>query len=129
MRHPTEGTLRRLLDEPAGVADADREHVAGCPTCLAGLAAAREDAAAAAAALDLELAVDVEAGWERFWRAAAAAGRRGAVPARAPRRRPLLRSPLAAAVAVVVLLAGAGAVAAADLLEIFRTTQVAPVRV
>ena len=31
MRHPTEGVLRRLLDEPAGVADADRQHVAGCP--------------------------------------------------------------------------------------------------
>ena len=29
MRHPTEGLLRRLVDEPAGVADADREHVAG----------------------------------------------------------------------------------------------------
>ena len=51
MRHPTDGVLRRLLDEPAGVADADREHVAGCPQCLAGLAAAREDAALAGAAL------------------------------------------------------------------------------
>jgi hypothetical protein len=29
MRHPTEGVLRRLLDEPAGVADSDREHVTG----------------------------------------------------------------------------------------------------
>ena len=28
MRHPTEGVLRRLVDEPAGVADADRAHVA-----------------------------------------------------------------------------------------------------
>ena len=51
MRHPTDGMLRRLLDEPAGVADADREHVAGCPQCLAGLAAAREDAALVGAAL------------------------------------------------------------------------------
>ena len=31
MRHPTEGVLRRLVDEPAGVADADRAHVADCP--------------------------------------------------------------------------------------------------
>lgn len=46
MRHPTEGTLRRLVDEPAGVTDADREHVAGCPVCLSGLAAAQEDAVA-----------------------------------------------------------------------------------
>ena len=35
MRHPSEGVLRRLVDEPAGVTDADRAHVAGCPTCLA----------------------------------------------------------------------------------------------
>ncbi len=41
MRHPNDGTLRRLVDEPAGVADADREHVAGCPVCLSGLAAAQ----------------------------------------------------------------------------------------
>lgn len=37
MRHPTEGALRRLVDEPAGVADADREHVAGCAVCLSEL--------------------------------------------------------------------------------------------
>ena len=41
MRHPTEGVLRRLLDEPAGVSDPDREHVAGCPQCLGELAAMR----------------------------------------------------------------------------------------
>ncbi len=55
MRHPTDGTLRRLMDEPAGVADADREHAAGCPVCLSRLAAAQEDAAAAGAALDVDL--------------------------------------------------------------------------
>ena len=42
MRHPTEGALRRLVDEPAGVADSDREHVAGCEQCLNRLAVARE---------------------------------------------------------------------------------------
>ena len=36
MRHPSEGVLRRLVDEPAGVTDDDRAHVAGCPTCLRG---------------------------------------------------------------------------------------------
>jgi hypothetical protein len=34
MRHPTEGVLRRLLDEPAGVTLADRSHVADCAQCL-----------------------------------------------------------------------------------------------
>ena len=51
MRHPTEGVLRRLLDEPAGVADSDRRHVAGCAQCLDELAAIREDAALVGAAL------------------------------------------------------------------------------
>src|SRR5215208_3287489 len=56
MSHPTDGTLRRLLDEPAGVADADREHAAGCPVCLSRLALAQADAAAAGASLDVDLA-------------------------------------------------------------------------
>ena len=41
MRHPTEGVLRRLVDEPAGVADDDRAHVAGCPSCLRRRSTAR----------------------------------------------------------------------------------------
>src|SRR5918994_1693526 len=80
MRHPTEGVLRRLIDEPAGVADADREHVAGCDGCLRELTIAREDADLVHAAL---------AGW-----------------------------PVAE---------GAGAAAANDWLEIFRTEQIAPI--
>lgn len=73
MRHPTDGTLRRLLDEPAGVADADRDHIAGCPVCLTGVADARRDAAFAEAALTPETALtaeavapDVERGWQRL---------------------------------------------------------------
>src|SRR4051795_12107372 len=101
-RHPGEGTLRRLLDEPAGVADADREHVAGCPQCLRGLAAARQDAAGPAAAVSTRggaaagrgaavaapamstaAAPDADAAGRRF--AAASAPARAAVPARAGR--------------------------------------------
>jgi hypothetical protein len=74
MRHPTDGTLRRLLDEPVGVADADREHVAGCPVCLSGLAAAQQDAAHIRAALDVEVEVDVDRGWSRLSHAVAADG-------------------------------------------------------
>ena len=108
MRHPTDGTLRRLVDEPAGVADADREHVAGCPVCLSGLAAAQEDAAVAGAALDVELAVDVDAGWHRLSRAVAVDGAGGRPrPPRARRWRAALRSPVVAAVGVVAL-AGRG---------------------
>src|SRR6478609_381874 len=131
MRHPTDGTLRRLLDEPAGVADVDREHIGSCAVCLAGLAAARRDAAAADSVLNphigAEVGTDVDAGWRRLSRAIAAdRPERVASP---PRRRwrPPLRSPAVVAVGVVVLVAGAGAAAAADWLQIFRTEQVAPV--
>ena len=75
MGHPTDGTLRRLLDEPASVPDNDRDHVAGCSACLSRLAAARQDAAAAGAALDVELAVDVHSAWQRLSHSIAAGGR------------------------------------------------------
>lgn len=39
MSHPTRDTLSRLVDEPAGVADSDRVHVASCRECLTALAA------------------------------------------------------------------------------------------
>ena len=89
MRHPTEGVLRRLVDEPVGVADADRAHVAGCPTCLAGLEAARADARAAAAALARRRtdAPDVDAAWLGSSAAVPAAARAGSRPPSAVDRR------------------------------------------
>jgi hypothetical protein len=128
MRHPTDGTLRRLLDEPAGVADTDREHVAACPVCRAGLAAAQRDAAVAGATLDVECVVDVDTAWHRLSRAVAVEEpRRVATAAPGRRWRAALRSPVVAGVGVVALLAGAGAAAATDWLPIFRTEQIAPV--
>ncbi|MGY1775519.1 hypothetical protein ACI8AV_06640 [Geodermatophilus sp. SYSU D00804] len=134
MRHPTEGTLRRLVDEPAGVPDADREHVAGCATCLTGLAAAQRDATAVSAALSPDTAADTApdtgAAWHRLSSAVALdERRRAAAPDPARRRRARLRSPLVAAVGVVALLAGGGAAAAADWLQVFRTEEIAPVTV
>src|SRR5919107_4304125 len=138
MRHPTDGTLRRLLDEPAGVADADREHIAGCPVCLSGLVAAREDASFAGAALHADLAVEtssmdpsfVDAGWRRLSHAVSAdGGRRSPAATGATRWRTALRSPVIAVVAVLALLTGASAAAAADWLQIFRTQQIAPVTI
>ena len=130
MRHLPDGTLRRLLDEPAAVADADREHVAGCPVCLARLAATREDATGAGAALDVDLAVDVDSAWQRLSHSIAAGGR-GRAPAAAPanRWRTAFRSPAVAAICVVAVLLGAGAVAAADWVQIFRTERIAPVAI
>ena len=120
-RHPNDGVLRRLVDEPAGVADADRDHVASCPVCSAELVTARQDAAFAAEALHTAADPDVDAGWERL---------RVAEPVSAPRRvRARFRSPIIAGAAVAVLLAGAGAAAAGDWFPIFRTERIAPVTV
>src|ERR1700712_3816594 len=110
MRHPTEGVLRRLVDEPAGVADADRAHIAGCSACLSGVDRARTDAVATGAVLTAPPldAADVDGAWHRL--STRAAAQRPAVAAPRPRRvRPALRSPLAAALGAVVILAGAGA--------------------
>ncbi|MGY1673043.1 hypothetical protein [Geodermatophilus sp. SYSU D00710] len=134
-RHPADGTLRRLLDEPAGVTDADRAHVAGCPVCLRGLADVRADALTAADAMTAgatPAAPDVDAAWRRL-SAAVDAEARGRAPAPAPARsgrwRTALRSPVVAAFGVVVVLGGAGAAAAADWLDVFRTEEVAAVEV
>ena len=130
MRHPTEGVLRRLLDEPVGVADADRRHVAGCPQCLAGLESMREDAALVDAALATEsvAGVDVDAAWRHLSTAAPAPTpvRLKAAP-RPAASRGVLRRPAVAALAVAVVLTGAGAAAANDWLQIFRTKKIAPV--
>ena len=132
MGHSSEGVLRRLLDEPAGVADADREHVAGCGQCLGGLAAMREESALVEEALTTEGAADVDlaAAWRRLATAGAVhRPRRPALPARGGQSRVVVRRPVAAAVAVAVVLTGAGAAAAAGWLEIFRTERIAPVTV
>ncbi|RKS72042.1 hypothetical protein BZB76_4854 [Actinomadura pelletieri DSM 43383] len=130
MRHPSDGTLRRLVDEPAGVAGADREHVAGCAVCLSGLAAAQDDAAAAGAALDaLEAGppVDVDEGWERLAAAVATEGSRPTTRAGGGGWRTKLRNPVVAIFGVAAILSGAGVAAAADWLRVFRTEQVAPI--
>src|SRR3954447_1213355 len=132
MRHPTEGVLRRLLDEPAGVADPDREHIADCAVCLGALAQVREDAAAVDAALraDFPQDVDLASAWSRLSAALPDHGpARTATTTGTRRRAALLRRPVVAVVAVVAVLTGAGVAAANDWLPIFRTEQIAPVSV
>lgn len=128
MRHPTEGVLRRLVDEPAGVADLDRAHIAGCPTCLSGVDRARTDAAATGAVLTAPplAPTDLDGAWHRL---ATTAGRSTSAAPPRRRARSLVRRPLAAAVGAVVVLGGAGVAAAADWLPIFHTEHVTAVQV
>ena len=118
MRHPSEGILRRLVDEPAGVPDADRAHVAGCPACLRALDTARADADLVGSALAAPATSDVDpdAAWARLSTAAAATGgspafRPAATSARS-RWPAAVRRPALAAVSATVLMTGAGAAAA-----------------
>ncbi|MFD1932754.1 hypothetical protein ACFSKW_14845 [Nonomuraea mangrovi] len=127
MRHPTEGVLRRLFDEPAGVADADRRHVAGCPQCLGGVAAMRENLAPVDAVPATGDGADRDAAARRRLPTAGPATGPGRATRRAGRLRGALRSPVTAAVAVALALSGAGTAAANDWLQIFQTEQVAPV--
>ena len=107
MRHPTEAVLHRVVHEPAGVADSDRQHLSGCPQCLRSLATVREDADV------IDVAPATESGV--------------AAPRRAGGSRRVLRRPAVAALAVAVVLTGATTAAANDWLKIFRTEKVAPV--
>ena len=129
MRHPSEGVLRRLVDEPAGVTVDDRAHVAGCPTCLRALDSALADARLVGAALATPTAgaVDTDAAWARLSMTTTAPVRQASV-ARS-RWRTTVRRPAVAALGALVLLTGAGVAAANDWLPIFQTQRVDPVEV
>ena len=131
MRHPNEGVLRQLLDEPAGVASTDREHVTSCQECGRGLAAIREDADLVHAALADEAIenLDADAAWRRLSTATSTAGRVRSAAPRAGRFRAALRRPVVAGVAVAAIVTGASAVAANDWLPIFRTERVVPLSI
>ena len=100
MRHATEDVLRRLVDQPADVAEPDRRHVAGCPPCLAALKTAVTNQ-----------------------------GVMGAEVADALHRRPSLRRPAVAALATAVVLAGATTAAANDWVPILATERATPVAI
>ncbi|HET6394555.1 MAG TPA: hypothetical protein VFG13_17150 [Blastococcus sp.] len=133
MRHPSEGVLRRLVDEPAGVTDDDRAHVASCSTCLRALESARADAQLVGSALagSRTADVDTDAAWARFSAASPAPAAPAFRPPATSRRgwRTAVRRPAVAALSAVVLLTGAGVAAANDWLPIFQTESVDPVEI
>src|SRR5919107_3574619 len=133
MRHPSEGVLRRLVDEPAGVTVDERAHVASCATCLRDLETVHADARRVDGALATSVAVDPDAAWARLTASAAAE-----TPAPSPVRsiggsrdrwRTAVRRPAIAALSAAVLVTGAGVAAANDWLPIFRAEQVDPIEV
>jgi hypothetical protein len=142
MSHPPEGLLRRAVDEPAALADADRLHVAACDRCAADLAAATADRDAAASALGTLLGrsagepddVRADTAWPRLMSrlhgADAEAGGTATVVALPPepRRASRFRRPVVAVAAAAVLAVGSTAAAAAnDWLPIFQPREVAAV--
>jgi hypothetical protein len=131
MRHPAEGVLRRLVDEPAGVALADRRHVDGCARCADGLTVVRRDAdtIGAALAVDDRPSPDTDDAWRRLSAATAGSPPRRATGWYAGRPRRSLGRPAAGALAVVVVLAGAGTAAAQNWVQVFGAREVAPLSI
>jgi hypothetical protein len=133
VRHASEGTLRRLSDEPSAVPDRVHGHVAGCQRCGARQMRVNRDTERCARLLaGPRLMPDVDVAWAKFQGelrrpAAQGAGRdRGtaAVPRRGYRfRRVSLRTGVAIGVAGLVV---AGTAAAATLTTVFAPVRVAP---
>jgi hypothetical protein len=132
--HPSDGTLRRSLDEPVAVNAAAREHVGTCARCAGRLRRMHANAASIGTMLASPgPAVDVAAARARLARAevATAGGVAAPLPARQVRSRHTLASRVIAGVAVagiasVVLVATGGA---QDFLNLFQPSQLAPVPV
>ena len=137
-KHPSDGTLRRLLDEPVAVAVADEDHTSRCLRCQARTGLMRADDGAMGLGLGgrvemtpARVALDRLLSAERSGPALApsrAGHRRGREvrPERPRRRRPLLR-PATVITTGLVLMGGATAAAATNLVPIFQPESVAPV--
>jgi hypothetical protein len=136
-KHPSDGTLRRLLDEPAAVAVADEDHTSHCSRCQAVLGTMRDDDVSVSLALGAKLEITPAAvalerlrAVDRTGLALAPAGASGwlgpeAGPVRR-RRRPMFR-PVVVVTSALVLVGGATAAAASGLVPIFEPESVAPV--
>jgi hypothetical protein len=131
--HPTDGALRRALDEPASLPDADRDHVTTCARCRDALTDALADRDAAQALLTVSQPDSASAA--RAWQQLGAALRADPAPQAAgrssarPRHRRLPRATALTAAGAVLVIGGATAAAANDWLPVFRTESVAPVSV
>lgn len=121
MAHLSDGTLRRMVDDPDAMTGAETRHYADCPECKARKAALADDAQAVAGLMAVPaLKVDVASAFKRVTATPAAQPRFGLrLPIWRPASRPLVAA-LAAAIVLVALVA-------AQTLNIFSPTQVTPV--
>ncbi len=128
MAHLSDGTLRRMFDDPDALTSSDRRHYAGCADCQARYTAMAEDARAVATLLAApELKVD----------AASALGRIQAAPAAKPRfgvTLPILRPAsrtMFAGLAAAALLVALVVTAFANVLPLFqpKTVEAVPVQI
>jgi hypothetical protein len=124
--HPDGGALRRILDDPAGVAEDEHDHVRACDDCRRAIDAMRADAELVHAALAVDIDVDLDAAWQRLTSATAPTPR-VVSPPRPSRLRAALRRPAVAGIAVAAVLTGAGTAAANDWFRIFEAERVQPI--
>jgi hypothetical protein len=123
--HLSEGTLRRLVDDPDALTGSDRRHYMDCAACQARNKGMADDAQAAATLLSApELKLDVTAAFKRVQTAPAAQPRFGfSLPILRPSTRPMFAIGAAAIVVALAL------TAFANILPLFQPKTVQPVPV
>jgi hypothetical protein len=124
--HLSEGTLRRLVDDPDALTGSDRRHYMDCATCQARNKGMADDAQAAATLLSApELKLDVATAFKRVQTAPAAKPRFGfSLPILRPSTRPMFAGLGAAAIVVALAIT-----AFANILPLFQPKTVQPVPV
>ena len=125
MAHLTDGTLRRMLDDPDAITAPEGQHFANCADCKARQEALAKDAQAATSLLALPAsAFDADAAFERL----------GSAPVARPRfglRFPILKpsSQRVALLLAATLVVGAIVTASVNVSDIFAPKTVTPVPV
>jgi hypothetical protein len=124
--HLSEGTLRRLVDDPDALTGSDRRHYMDCAACQTRNKGMADDARAAATLLFApELKLDVATAFKRVQTAPAAKPRFGfSLPILRPSTRPMFAGLAAAAIVVALAIT-----AFANILPLFQPKTVQPVPV
>ncbi len=124
MAHLSEGTLRRMFDDPDALGGSDRRHYATCADCHARYAGLADEARAVATMLAVpDLKVDADAAFKRVQAAPDARPRFGfGLPIFRPVSRPMF-----AGVVATVAIAALVVTAFANILPVFQPKTVEPV--